>query len=227
LLFSFNEAHKRSSLIGTGFACSIYFSFQRCIITFSSEILHNTQNIENPDNIGQENVYSYSILPRDKSRTSKLITKIPQSANMERNDKLTEDRRSNVKIINRDSQLLENISKYTQNIGMYPDIIHYQMLFQIKKSKSSLTHKACTIILTSDLIVLFKENFSIDDVDTTLIDSASYKDILKIEIDKYNPMIFTIILRPKKVFYSKRQWLLTAEYPATIIKLHDELKKQF
>ena len=110
---------------------------------------------------------------------------------------------------------------------MYPDIIHYQMLFQIKKSKSSLTHKACTIILTSDLIVLFKENFSIDDVDTTLIDSASYKDILKIEIDKYNPLIFTIILRPKKVFYSKRQWLLTAEYPATIIKLHDELKKQF
>ena len=208
-------------------SCSIFFSFQRCIFTFSSETANNTLiDTEDKDNITQENYYSYSILPRDKSRTSKLITKIPQCANIERINKLTEDQRSNVKIINRDSQLLENISGYTKNIGMYPDIIHYQMLFQIKRSKSNLTHKACTIILTSDLLFLFRENFSIDDVDTSLIDSASYKDILKIEIDKNNPLILITVLKPKKVFYSKRQWSLTAENPATIIKLHDELKKQ-
>ena len=202
-------------------SCSIFFSLQRCIFSFCSECL----DVNAQDDSIQER-YSYCILPRDKSRTSKIITKIPQSANIERNSKLAEGKRSNVKIINRDSQLLENISKYTHNIGMYPDIIHYQMLFLMKKNKSGTTNKACTIILTPDLVLLFKENFSIDDVDTSLIDSASYKDILKIEIAKGNPLILTMVWKPKKVFYSKRQWLLTADHSLTITKLHDELKKQ-
>lgn len=80
---------------------------------------------------GEEAVYQYMILTRDKAKTYPIITGLPKAANAQR-VAYHPIRLRNVKIDNSDFQLVETVMKYTASQGGDHDIVHYQMAFQVK-----------------------------------------------------------------------------------------------
>jgi hypothetical protein len=100
-------------------------------------------------------------LTRDKSHTYPIITRIPQLANSAR---CLEDRRlGNVKIENKDSQLLDTIMLFTQPLEVDPDIVYYQMLYQVWRKRPGYIQTR-TIIFTPSLLLLCSEDLAQENV---------------------------------------------------------------
>lgn len=213
--------------------CSIFFGFQRCLLSFignrsstiSIEPTYAFIDFHNIDEISSEFLTSYMIVTRDKARTYPIITKIPQISNAARGLLAGEKPYRNVRINNRDDELTNQVIEKIKQLGSYdPDVVHYQMLYQTwRKHPGVLLPR--TIILTPSLFLLIEEDLYCKDVRINLIDNAPAKDVHKVILED-DPSMITIIFKPSsKMFSMKRKWRLVAAYPTAVTRLYDECKR--
>jgi hypothetical protein len=215
----------RFSLFST---CTIYFGFQRCALGFYEnpyELLENLNNgIMITSNIS-EMIAAYMIVTRDKSHTYPISTRIPQIANIQRNS-MKPQPLNNVKIENKDSQLLEQILKFTNGDQ---DISYYQLLYQTWRKKPGMKLPR-SIILTKSLILLCSEDLYSIDVKLNILDSYQLKDIAKIShgedttnTNSQNHIV--LIFKRMNVLSTKKKWRLYSDSRTISQRVIDELKR--
>lgn len=167
-------------------------------------------------------VQQYMILTRDKAHTYPIITRLPQIANAIRSN-LKPVVLPNVKIDNKDAQLLEHVMKYISSLGSDHDIVHYQMVYQVWRTRPGVKIPR-TIILTQSLILLCSEELHTVDIGLKVLDSAGLKDVFKIYPED-NPLFVTVVFKPSSVFSSKRKWRLCTDSRATVTRLLEECRR--
>lgn len=163
---------------------------------------------------------AYMIVTRDKSHTYPISTRIPQIANIQRNNNKNAPL-PNVKIENKDGQLLEQIMKFTGD----SDISFYQLLYQTWRKKPGLKIPR-SIILTKSLILLCSEDLSSIEVKLTILDQYGLKDIAKISHDETNNTLnIVIVFKRRNVVSSKKKWRLYTDSRNISSRIMDELKR--
>lgn len=177
-----------------------------------------TFNNEEPAPIVQR----YMILTRDKAHTYPIITRLPQIANAIRSN-LKPVSLPNVKIENKDAQLLEHVMKYISSLGTDHDIVHYQMAYQVWRNRPGIKVPR-TVILTQSLILLCSEELNSVDIGLKVLDSAGLKDVFKIYAED-NPLYVTLVFKPSSVFSSKRKWRLCTDSRNTVSRLLEECRR--
>lgn len=167
-------------------------------------------------------VQQYMIVTRDKAHTYPIITRLPQIANAIRGN-LKPVPLANVKIENKDAQLLEHVMKYISNMGTDNDIVHYQMVYQVWRTRPGVRIPR-TVILTQSLILLCSEELHSVNIGLKVLDSASLKDVFKIYPED-NPLYMTIVFKPSSVFSSRRKWRLCTDSRNTVSRLLEESRR--
>ncbi len=168
-------------------------------------------------------VHQYVILTREKSKTYPIITRVPQLANAVRSIAKPVPR-PNVRITNKDAQLIECVMTHVHNLGSDHDIVHYQMGYLVLHSKNLAGKVPRTVILTQSLILLCSEDFSSIDVKLSVLDSASLKDVSKVYA-KDNPLFVTFVFKSGSIFASKRKWLICLQSYTSAARLIEETKR--
>lgn len=199
--------------------CTIYFGFQRCALQFYHDPFdkNNTAitSMSHPNVLG-----AFIIITRDKSRTYPIITKIPQLANVQRQAKgLT-----NVRIENKDSELLEQALKYISRYTTNSDIVYYQMVYRYWQKKPGLRTPR-SIILTQSMILLASEQLTSIKVELIILESYLLKDIYKIFYEDNNPLQLVIQFKKSNVLLSKKKWRIYIESHNAAIKLMEECRR--
>jgi hypothetical protein len=168
-------------------------------------------------------IAKYMIITREKSHTYLVITRLPQVANQIRNSyqpyPLT-----NVKIENKDSQLVEQVMRYIQVQGIH-DVVYYQMCFQTR-SKAPTVFLPRSLILTQSLILLCYEDLASSDVQLAVLECWKLKDIHKISVDESNnlQLIVTFAMRTN-VFGNRKKWRLLTDSRNASNKMLEELRR--
>ena len=131
--------------------CTIYFGFQRCVLGFIDHRRIEQKNkgssaVTFNDDVSAPVVQQYMILTRDKAHTYPIITRLPQIANAIRSN-LKPTLLPNVKIDNKDAQLLEHVMKHISTLGSDHDIVHYQMAYQVWRTRPGVRVPR-TVVLT-------------------------------------------------------------------------------
>ena len=106
---------------------------------------------------------------------------------------------------------------------MDPDVVHYQMLFQIWRNKPGVS-AARSVVLTPSLLLLCEEDLSSVDVHLKILDTAFLKDVWKITPEA-NPLQLTFIFKPTSVFATRRKWRLRADSRQAMAKLEEECRR--
>lgn len=192
---------------------AIFFGFQRFSLVF----------MENPSmqSMGRKSVYL--VITRDKARTYPMITRIPQVANVQRAShsllKLT-----NVKIENKDGQLLEQVMAHIHSLGTsQDDIVHYQLVYQVFKERPTVRLPR-TVIITQSSIILCKENLLSNNVELSIIDSYNLKDIQQIFAEE-NALFLTVIFKRTTMLARRRKWRFCTDARNPSSKLLEECKR--
>lgn len=161
------------------------------------------------------------IVTRDKSHTYPIITRIPQVANVQRNA-MKPKPLSNVRIENKDGQLLEQVTKFIASSADH-DIVHYQMVYQIN-SKRPGWKAPRSIVVTQTLLLLCSEDLTSVGVKLTVLDTSSLKDVSKIYFEE-NPLFVTFVFKRTKVLSVKRKWRVFCDARSPSAKLLEECKR--
>lgn len=168
-------------------------------------------------------IAKYMIITREKSRAYPLITRIPQVANQIRNNHQPNPL-TNVKIENKDSQLIEQVTRYIQAQGDH-DIVFYQMCFQTR-SKAPTVLLPRSIILTQSLILLCYEDLWSTEVHLNVLECWKLKDIHKIAVDDNNPMQLVLTFAKRtNVIGNRKKWRITTDSRNASTKLLEELRR--
>lgn len=168
-------------------------------------------------------IAKYMIITREKSRAYPLITRIPQVANQIRNNHQPMPL-TNVKIENKDSQLIEQVTRYIQAQGDH-DIVFYQMCFQTR-SKAPTVLLPRSIILTQSLILLSYEDLLSTEVQLNVLECWKLKDIHKIAVDDNNPMQLVLTFAKRtNVIGNRKKWRITTDSRNASSKLLEELRR--
>jgi hypothetical protein len=167
----------------------------------------------------QEMTAAFMIVTRDKSHTYPISTRIPQVANLQRNS-LKPVSLPNVKIENKDGQLLEAIMKLTGD----SDISFYQLLYQTWRLKPGLKIPR-SIIITKSSILLCLEDLTSIDVKLTMLDKYQLKDIAKIIHEDNNTLHIVIIFKRMNYLSSKKKWRLYTDSRNISTRVMEELKR--
>jgi hypothetical protein len=167
----------------------------------------------------QEMTAAFMIVTRDKSHTYPISTRIPQVANLQRNS-LKPVSLPNVKIENKDGQLLEAIMKLTGD----SDISFYQLLYQTWRLKPGLKIPR-SIIITKSSILLCLEDLTSIDVKLTVLDKYQLKDIAKIIHEDNNTLHIVIIFKRMNYLSSKKKWRLYTDSRNISTRVMEELKR--
>lgn len=251
--------------------CIIFFGFQRCLLAFAaveqydSLIEHGTvdngqdgvvdDNHDDEDDHhthtlkGEVVSHRYMVLPRDKARTYSIIARIPKAANIKRSE-FVPIPLPNVQISNNDFQLVQRVMECTASQGtggggdLHCDIVHYQMLFQVWRSKPHLKAPR-TLVMTKTLLLLCRERLTSSDVSIDVIDQALLSDVQKIVVAATgaataatgaataagvatgadSPLHVTLVIRPPKVFAAARKWRLCTDSLAASSRLQEECRR--
>lgn len=172
---------------------------------------------------GSPIVQQYMILTRDKARTYPIITRLPQIANAIRSN-LKPCSLPNVKIDNKDAQLLEHVMRFTaKNQGSDHDIVHYQMVYQVWRTRPGVRIPR-TVVLTHSMILLCSEELHTADIGLKVLDSSSLKDVHRVTAED-NPLYATLVFKPSNMFSSKRKWRLCTDSRNTVSRLMEECRR--
>jgi hypothetical protein len=217
--------------------CTIYFGFQRCLLGFSEHATDLYEEKRGADKqrgamspfgslLGDADsevpVHMYVVLTREKVRTYPIITKVPQQANSVRNA-LKPTPRPNVKIENKDAQLIDRVMTQVNNLGSDHDIVHYQLGYQLVGKHHSV-RVSRTVILTQSLALLCCEDLSSMDVKLKILDSAALKDVSRAYV-KDNPLLVTFKFKGSLIFSGNRTWRMCLESNTAASKLLDETRR--
>lgn len=224
--------------------CIIFFGFQRCLLAFAAVEQYDslvevgavvdigddwTTNDEDDHCLhtlkGEVASLRYMVLPRDKARTYSIIASIPKAANIQRSEFLPIPL-PNVQISNNDFQLVQKVMECTasQDTGGDHDIVYYQMLFQVWRSKPHVKAPR-TIVMTKTLLLLCRECLTSSDISIEVVDKALLSDVQKIAPAADSPLHVTLVLRPPKVFAAARKWRLCLDSPAASSRLQEECRR--
>jgi hypothetical protein len=219
--------------------CTIYFGFQRCVLGFSEHSAElydaatgsaasskgGTGGAASPtgmllsDADSEKPVHMYVVLTREKVRTYPIITRVNQLANAVR-IALKPSPRPTVQIENKDGQLIECV---TGLLGADPDIVHYQMGYQLV-GKNHNERVPRTVILTQTLALLCCEDVSSVEVKLRILDSSALKDVARVYV-KDNPLLVTYKLKGSTMFSGKRTWRMCLESNTAASRLLDETRR--
>lgn len=219
----------RSHDIVTLMKCTIFFNFQRCILSFANtaSVYNNESLIRKISDFGEstptnENDHiSYMLLTRNKSSTYAIITKVPTVANLARG--ALDKSLRNVRIENKDADLLDCVIRNVSNLGLDPDIIHYQMLYQTWPNLIGIAIPR-TVILASKMILLCDEDLDSFKVNLKILDSANVKDIWKIQ-NIGDPLVVEFIFKPQSLFAKRRKWVLKCDNRSSSIRLQEDCRR--
>jgi hypothetical protein len=170
------------------------------------------ENLSTEKSALESSAFEYMILPRDKPRTYAIITRVPQMANFIRNSL----KRPNVRIENKDTQLLEELLKYsTSNIGpslplLDHDIIFYQMCYQVWRARPN-EKKPRSIAVTKSTVLLCAEDLHRIDIRLIVVDSYKLKNIHKVYIEEGSPLHVTLVFKSSNLFSVKKKWRLLTD----------------
>jgi hypothetical protein len=212
-------------------SCTVYFGFQRCMLEFVSCISPGEEG-EVPYDFGNEPVFRYMVVTREKSNTHPIITKIPKAANSARTDRtntVSAMISDNVKIFNRDSQLLDAVADYAESKSHGkskkhdPDIAHYQMLHQIWRKRPGVSAPR-SIVITSTFLLLCIEDLHRQDVKLSVLDYSSVGDISKV-IAEDDPFCVTVVFKSASFGITQRKWRVRLSSTAAASKLLQDLRK--
>ena len=189
------------------------------------------------DIIDIPNTTSYMIITRNKSKTYPIITQIPQLANAARgqlygniniiNQNIlynTNILQKNVKITNKDNEILDIIMNATHKLNADSDILYYQMLYQIINKKYILQVNSRSLIITQSLIFLCNESLMTYNVNLIIIDNYLLKDIYKIKIIE-NINYIKITFKSSNLFIKRKKWRLRCDNINNAMKLYEECKR--
>jgi hypothetical protein len=191
-----------------------------------------TNNNNNNSTVGRTSTASligpiigqFMIITREKSRTYLLITRIPQVSNQRRNNHIPIPL-TNVKIENKDSQLIEQVMQYmTNQYAGDHDIIYYQLIFQ-HRSKNMQILLPRSLILTQTIMMLCIENLYAVDIQMQILESYKLKDVHKVIVDDQNPMFVTIIFKKMNVLGNRKKWRISTDSRNASIRLVDECRR--
>jgi len=173
---------------------------------------------------GEVVAYRYMVLPRDKSRTYSIIARVPKAANIQRSE-FHPIPLPNVQIDNNDFQLVQRVMDCTasQGDGGDHDIVLYQMLFQVWRTKPD-SKAPRTIVMTKTLLLLCRECLTSSDISIEVIDKAQLSDVQRIVVVD-SPLHVTLVLRPSRVFATARKWRLLTDSPAASNRLQEECRR--
>jgi len=225
--------------------CIIFFGFQRCLLAFAAVEQYGSLVEDGAvDDVGDDETTNdeddhclhtlkgevasrrYMVLPRDKARTYSIIASIPKAANIQRSEYLPIPL-PNVQISNNDFQLVQRVMECTasQDTGGDHDIVYYQMLFQVWRSKPHLKAPR-TIVMTKTLLLLCRECLTSSDISMEVIDKALLSDVQKIIAPAADsPLHVTLVLRPPKLFAAARKWRLCLDSHAASSRLQEECRR--
>ncbi len=189
--------------------------------------------------------FVYVLIPRDKSITNPIVTLLNQLAKAAR---VAEEEKTqlktleyrqvgsfkdfnpavslfkpNVIIQNKDAQLTDQISKLLSFQKIDSDIVYYQMLFQCWRKRPGVFIQR-SLIMTPSVVILAFENLHSLDVDITVLDQISFKQITELYVEKQNPFMFTFVIKDQRIFSKSRKWRLYLENRYLISKLLDTIK---
>jgi hypothetical protein len=164
---------------------------------------------------------AYMIVTRDKAHTYPLITRVPQVANIQRNARRPKPL-SNVRIENKDGQLLEQISKHLGTLSDH-DIVHYQMV-HTTNSKRPGWQAPRSVVLTKSMLFLCREDLSSVDVRLTVLDSSHLKDVRKV-FHEDNPLFVTFVFKRTGVLSAQRKWRVFCDARPPAARLLEECKR--
>lgn len=209
LSLSFSPASLINSL------CTIYFGFQRCALGFFEDPYQS--DIRSVSDM----MAAYMIVTRDKSHTYPIITRMPQVANIQRNARKPKAL-SNVRIENKDGQLLEQVTRYLGNRGDN-DINHYQMVYQVNTKRPGWKAPR-SIVLTKSMLLLCSEDLNSVNVKLQVLDSSQLKDVFKIYHEE-NPLFVTFVFKRTGVLSTKRKWRVFCDARQPSAKLLEECRQ--
>ncbi len=164
----------------------------------------------------------YQVITRDKARTYPMITRIRQVANVQRASHalLT---LSNVKIENKDSELLEQVMQHVSSLGTsHDDIVHYQLVYQLLKGKGDKVPR--TVIITQSSIILCYENLFSTNVELTIIDSHHLKDIQEIYAEE-NALYTTVVFKRTNMLARRQKWCFCTDARNPSSRLLEECRR--
>lgn len=184
--------------------------------------------------------HRYMVLPRDKARTYSIIARIPKAANIKRSE-FVPIPLPNVQISNNDFQLVQRVMECTASQGtggggdLHCDIVHYQMLFQVWRSRPHLKAPR-SLVMTKTLLLLCRERLTSSDISIDVIDQALLSDVQKIVVATGaatggvataadSPLHVTLVIRPPKVFAAARKWRLCTDSLAASSRLQEECRR--
>lgn len=163
------------------------------------------------------------IITREKSRAYPVITRVPQIANQIRNHHQPTPL-TNVKIENKDSQLIEQVMRYIQAQGDH-DVVYYQMCFQTR-SKAPNVFLPRSLILTQSLILLCYEELTSSEVQLNVLECWKLKDIHKIAVDESNQMqVILTFAKRTNVIGNRKKWRISTDSRNASSKLLEELRR--
>lgn len=205
--------------------CTIFFGFQRFILTFvdMKPSIQAATISELMDHSSTEPTVAYMILTRDKSHTYPIVTKIPQVANAARAVAWTDKIFKNVLRMNKDDELVARVTLAAQSLGVDSDVVHYQMLYQVWRHRPGVEAPR-TVILTPSLLLLCEEQLNSASVDMIIIDQSAAKEVYKVQLED-DPLLLTIIFKPTKMFASRRKWRLKTDNKGAVSRLQEECRR--
>jgi hypothetical protein len=202
-------------------SCTLYFGFQRFVLSLYDEDSNNHSS--NKPSLTSS--ISYMIVTKDKSRTSAIISVVPQLASERRRNQTPP--LPKVLIANKDSQLLDAVSDITRRLKSdETDIVHYQILYQIWKQKPGVAIER-SLIVTPKVLLLCEESIDPSSLNVTVraIDSVRLKDIYRVRAED-DPLKLTLIMKPEgKVSFVKRKWRLLGDAAMAISRAYEEIRK--
>jgi len=223
----------RSHSLQTLSVCTIFFGFQRCILGFGAEsqytalvdeALSRSDEADGKEAVlkGERVDFQYMVLTREKTRTYPLITRVPKAANVQRGA-FHPIPLPNVKIDNKDFQLVERVMQFTLSLGGDHDIVHYQMCYQTWRKKPGVKVPR-TVILTQSLLILSTEELHRPDIQLEVLDTAALGEVQKIFMDE-NPLYVTFVFKSSALFGKTRKWRLCTDSRATSTRLQEECRR--
>lgn len=204
--------------------CTIYFSFQRCALQFLDppELSSTGTGTGTTTSSHYHTILgAYMFMTRDKARTYPMITKIPQLANQSRHLYGYH----NVKIENKDEQLLSQLSNYYTSIPPLitaHDITYYQLIYQVWRKKPGYK-RSRSLIITPKVILLCNESWNMISVSLQVYEWYLIKDISKLLMEE-NQCYVTLIFKRYNMLSGKKKWRLYNESMIQSIKCYDACK---
>ena len=129
----------------------------------------------------------------------------------------------NVRIMNKDGELLDSVISSVSSLGMDPDIVQYQMVYQTWPEKPGISAPR-SLILASKMIILCDEALDSFTVDLKIIDSANVRDIWKVQ-NEDDPLVLLLIFKSQTLFGARRKWRLKASSRQAVIKFQEDCRR--